>query len=97
MNATRVHVPEQFVRDVIRTVDKALDVLRQVDERMEAEARMHGGKHMADVVRPNPLAAAVSTAIAELEMSKRRYELQVTPTRDLAGDGQWGRTSDGPG
>ena len=86
MNATRVHVPEQFVRDVIRTVDKALDVLRKVDEMMEAEARMNAAKHMADVVRPNPLAAAVSTAIADLEMSKRRYELQVTPTRDLAGD-----------
>ena len=62
------------VDDTIRQIDKGLDVLRKVDEMMEAEARMNAAKHLAETVRPNPLASAVSTLIGDYEFWRRRLQ-----------------------
>lgn len=49
--------------DVIREVQKILDVLEVVDRHFTHEAEMNAALHMASVVRPAPLAAAVKTAL----------------------------------
>ena len=61
-------------RDTQRQIEKALDVLRKVEKMMVAEAEMNATKHMADTVRPVPLAAAVSSEIVDLEAWWGRLE-----------------------
>lgn len=63
-----------MTEDTRRQVAKTLDVLRRVERMMLAEAEMNAGKHMADVVRPVPLAAAVSSLIGDLEAWDQRLE-----------------------
>lgn len=58
--------------DTIRQIDKTLDVLRLVERSMQAEAEMNATKHMADTVRPVPLAGAVSSLIGDLEGWRQR-------------------------
>lgn len=53
--------------DVVRQIDKGLDVLRKVEKAMMAEAEMNATKHMSDNVRPVPLAGAVSALIGDYE------------------------------
>lgn len=60
--------------DTVRQIDKGLDVLRKVESMMLAEAEMNATKHMADVVRPVPLAGAVSTLIGDYEAWRAREE-----------------------
>lgn len=61
--------------DTIRAMEKALDVLQMVERAMQAEAEMNAAKHMAPVVRPVPLAAAVSTQVADLQSTIERLSL----------------------
>ena len=60
--------------DTIRQIDKTLDVLYKVERMMQAEADMNATKHLADVVRPVPLAALVSSLIGDLEAWRGREE-----------------------
>ena len=65
--------PENGIRQIdTRRIEKALDVLYKVEKMMKAEAEMNATKHLADVVRPVPLAAAVSTLIGDLESWRDR-------------------------
>lgn len=59
--------------DLIRELEKALDVLRVCDRHFSAEAEMNAALHMTENVRPNPLAAAVSTAVAGAELALERH------------------------
>lgn len=68
-------VPE----DVIRQIDKGLDVLEKVETMMMAEATMNATKHMSESVRPVPLAGAVSSLIDDYRSWRTRLE------EDLAG------------
>lgn len=61
-------------KDTIRQIDKTLDVLYKVGQMMSYEAAMNATKHMADTVRPVPLAGAVSSTIGDLEAWRRRLE-----------------------
>jgi len=56
--------------DLQRMLDKTLDVLGKVETAMNAEALMNATKHLSDTVRPVPLAAAVSTLIADLSATR---------------------------
>ena len=56
-----------MMEDAKRQISKALDVLRQVETAMQAEAQMNAAKHMTTTIRPVPLCAAVSSAIVDLE------------------------------
>jgi hypothetical protein len=58
--------------DTIRQIDKTLDVLLSVEKMMLAEAEMNATKHMADAVRPVPLAAAVGSLIGDLSAWRLR-------------------------
>jgi hypothetical protein len=58
--------------NIIRQIDKTLDVLYKVETMMRAEAEMNATKHLADVVRPVPLAASVSSLIGDLEAWRQR-------------------------
>jgi len=58
--------------DIIRELEKTLDVLRACDRHFTAEAEMNAALHMATTVRPAPLASAVSLHIVELEQSVER-------------------------
>ena len=60
--------------DAVRQVNKMLDVLRQVEVMMNAEATMNATKHMSAVVRPVPLAGAVSAAIGDGEAFVHRWD-----------------------
>ena len=60
--------------DIVRQIDKALDVLRKVEKSMFAEAEMNAVKHLADVVRPVPLAGLVSSLIADYEGWRTRED-----------------------
>lgn len=60
--------------DIIRQIDKALDVLRKVETMMKAEAEMNATKHLSDVVRPVPLAGAVSSLIGDFEAWRERTD-----------------------
>lgn len=53
--------------DERRQVEKALGVMYRVREHFDHEAAMNAALHMSDVVRPAPLAAAVATAVIDLE------------------------------
>ncbi len=53
--------------DERRQVEKALATMYKVQEHFDAEARMNAALHMSDIVRPAPLAAAVSVAVLDLE------------------------------
>lgn len=52
--------------DAVRELEKALDVLEACERHFTAEAEMNAALHLADKVRPAPLAARVSTAVAEV-------------------------------
>jgi hypothetical protein len=52
--------------DERRQVRKALDVMGKVQEHFDHEAAMNAALHMSDVVRPAPLAAAVSASVMDL-------------------------------
>ncbi len=56
-----------MTEDTRRQIAKTLNVLRKVERMMLAEAEMNATKHMADVVRPVPLAGAVGALIGDLE------------------------------
>lgn len=60
--------------DTIRQIEKTLDVLEKVESMMMAEAQMNATKHLAEVVRPVPLAALVSSQIGDLTAWKARME-----------------------
>lgn len=60
--------------DLIRELEKALDVLRACARHFNAEAEMNAALHMSEAVRPNPLTAAVNTAIAGGEQALARYQ-----------------------
>lgn len=60
------------MEDSVRQIDKALDVLRLVEKSMQAEAEMNAAKHMSAVVRPVPLAGAVSSLVGDYEAWRRR-------------------------
>lgn len=62
--------------DTIRQVDKALDVLKQVEKMMTAEAEMNATKHMADIVRPVPLAGVVSSLVGDFEAWRARLDIE---------------------
>jgi hypothetical protein len=53
-----------MTEDAIRELEKALDVLRACARHFNAEAEMNAALHLSDNVLPNPLAAAVNTAVA---------------------------------
>lgn len=59
--------------DLIRELEKALDVLKVCERHFSAEAEMNAALHMTDNVRPNPLAAAVYTAVGGLELALDRH------------------------
>jgi hypothetical protein len=58
--------------DLIRQIDKGLDVLYKVESMMGSEAQMNATKHLADTVRPVPLAGAVSSLIGDYEAWRAR-------------------------
>jgi len=60
--------------DIIRQIDKTLDVLSKVEEMMNAEATMNAIKHLSNVVRPVPLVGMVSSLIGDLEAWRQRIE-----------------------
>jgi hypothetical protein len=60
--------------DTIRQIGKALDVLYKVEAMMTAEATMNATKHLADTVRPVPLAGVVSSLIGDYEAWRTRLE-----------------------
>lgn len=73
VNDTRLRARDEN-QNIIRQIDKGLDVLRLVERSMLAEAEMNATKHMSESVRPVPLAAAVSTLIADYEAWRSRLE-----------------------
>jgi len=50
-----------------RQIEKALHTMYIVRDHFDYEAKMNAALHMSDVVRPAPLAAAVATAVQDLE------------------------------
>lgn len=58
--------------DAAREIDKAVSVLDAADRMMTAEAEMNAAKHMSERVIPNPLAAAIATALADLRAFRGR-------------------------
>ena len=56
-----------MTEDERRQIEKALAVMRKVQEHFDHEAAMNAALHMSDVVRPAPLASAVSRAVMDLE------------------------------
>lgn len=52
--------------DLARQMQKVADVLAVVDRHLTAEASMNAALHMAETVRPAPLAVAVSAAKDDL-------------------------------
>jgi hypothetical protein len=63
--------------DTIRQIDKTLDVLERVERMMNYEAEMNAAKHMAAVVRPVPLAGAVSSLIGDLLAWRERLDQEA--------------------
>lgn len=63
--------------DVLRQIDKGLDVLEKVEAMMVAEATMNATKHMSEQVRPVPLAGAVQALIADYRGWRERVEAEV--------------------
>lgn len=61
-------------RDVIREVDKIYDTLELVNRMFRAEAEMNATKHLAEVVRPHPLAAKVEVALQTARELTSRLE-----------------------
>jgi hypothetical protein len=53
--------------NVVRELEKTLDLLRIVDRHFLAEADMNAALHMSTDVRPAPLAAAIHLHIAALD------------------------------
>lgn len=53
--------------DERRQIEKALTTMYWVEKHFETEAKMNAALHMSDIVRPAPLAAAVSIAVLDLE------------------------------
>lgn len=68
--STLIRTPEDLARQLV----KVLDVLMVVDDHFTAEARMNAALHMAQTVRPAPLAAAVATSKGELHNLIRELE-----------------------
>lgn len=56
-----------MTEDERRQIQKALGVMYRVRDHFDHEAQMNAALHMSDVVRPAPLAAAVGTAVIDLE------------------------------
>jgi hypothetical protein len=56
-----------MTEDQERQIEKALAVMRKVQEHFDHEAAMNAALHMSDVIRPAPLAAAVARAVIDLE------------------------------
>lgn len=52
---------------LIREVQKLSDALAAADRHFAAEAQMNAALHMADTVRPAPLAMTVATALGTAE------------------------------
>lgn len=60
------------MKDVVRQIDKAIDVLDQVRSMLWFEAQMNAAKHMSGTVRPVPLYAAVDSEIGDLQAWRER-------------------------
>lgn len=50
-----------------RELSKVLDVLKKANQHFQSEALMNAALHMAETVRPAPLAVAVQGAMQDLE------------------------------
>lgn len=72
--------------DEVRQVEKALGVMYRVRDHFDHEAAMNAALHMSDVVRPAPLAAAVATAVHDLEriIQANAPDEPVPPPPDLS-------------
>lgn len=68
--------------DILRQIDKTLDVLTKVEKSMMAEAEMNATKHLADTVRPVPLAGAVSSCIGDLTAWRDRINADEDSYQD---------------
>jgi hypothetical protein len=62
--------------DAARELDKAADVLDQVDRHLSAVAEGNAALHLAETVRPSPLAIRVETARDEARNSARRFRAE---------------------
>lgn len=64
--------------NLVRELQKVSDTLKAADRHFTAEAQMNAALHMAESVRPAPLAAAVSTALGSIE--QLIVDVQAEPT-----------------
>lgn len=79
-----VDVTPTIGADLYRELEKARDVLEVVDRYLSHQAAMNAALHLAEQVRPNPLAARVATALAELDQAVAR--LTAAPPAAETGD-----------
>lgn len=59
--------------DAARELDKAADVLEQVERYLLRMAEMNAALHLADKVLPSPLTVRVQVAIANAHQSAQRF------------------------
>lgn len=58
--------------DIIRELDKAIDIVALADEHFANEAKMNAALHMSAEVRPAPLASAITLTHANLKNLRER-------------------------
>lgn len=69
--------------DAVRELEKALDVMAQVDEYFHHQANMNAALHMSDRVIPNPLASAVATSLQSLDRSIKGFQRMLNGEVEL--------------
>ena len=61
------------VADLYRELEKARDALRAARRHFDSQADADAALHLAEQVRPNPLAARVALAVEQAESALGRY------------------------
>jgi|GEM_PF-4020998 len=60
--------------DLLRELKKAADALRDAQRHFDAQAEADAALHLAQQVRPNPLASRVALAAQGADLAITRYE-----------------------